>query len=138
MIIKYFIILIFLNFIYSQDCNYNICGGYKIKTFCNYLWMSTYVDCMSFINNNNTVINNCLKKYGWQVRYEYNLENNILNSFIECNINDQKNKNETIKQDYNTTFSISNCINNEYINNKKEIHIKNSNITCDFRIYQIK
>lgn len=135
MINKYFILMFFLNFVYTQKCNHNICGGYKIGTFCNYLWITSYVDCMSYLNNNDKKLNDYLIEHELQIRYNYTIVDDILDGFIKCNNKTYDGKNiKTIKYDtnYNRFFNIS-----EFINKQKKLIVKNENITCDFKIYQL-
>lgn len=131
--IKCFILFLYM-FFYKVSA-IKISGDYKNETICNYLWISTYVDCMSFLNNKNKKINDCLTIYNLPIRHDYTFQDNMLNGFIKCNNKkyDVKiNKTQKYENDYNMFLNISNCINN--INN---LTIMNENITCDFKIYQI-
>lgn len=136
--IKYFIITLFMYMFIYKVCSYKIGGGYKIGTFCNYLWVTTYMDCMSYLNNKNNKINDCLENNNFSIRNDYSLKNNILISFIKCNNKTYEGRNvKNIKfsKYYKNCLYVNKCINK--ILNNQDIIIKNDDITCDFSFYQL-
>lgn len=139
MLLKYtlfmFLLFILIKECYQIKCSNEICGGYKFGTLCNYLWSTSYRDCMSYLNRNNKDVIKCFKRYNSTISNSWSIDYNYLNGIIKCNNNSfyGKSKKDINYKIYIKPILIANCI-----KKSNKLITEDINITCNYHnIYQI-
>lgn len=129
-----FILILSISECCKIKCSKEICGGYEYGTLCNYLWSTSYRDCMSYLNKNNKDVINCFKQYNFTMSDSWSINNNYFNGIINCNNSTYIGRfNKTINYEtYIKPILLSNCI-----SKSNKLIRENINITCNYKLYQI-